>query len=155
MGNHDLWVDDTELCGILHEAGVNVLVNQNRPLPAPYEAVSICGLDDPWTGAPDIDQTVADAGAIRILLMHAPDGLLLLDGQHFDLSVAGHTHGGQIALPNGRPIIVPSGPMCRKYHFGRYETELNGSLIVSRGVGCSSLPIRLNADPELVICTMY
>ncbi|MEO6920327.1 MAG: metallophosphoesterase [Collimonas sp.] len=159
MGNHDLWVDDTELCGILNDAGVDVLVNQNRPLPAPYDTVSICGLDDPWTGAPDIQQAIANTGAVRVLLMHSPDGLLLLDGHRSDIILAGHTHGGQIALPDGRPIIVPSGPLCRKHHFGRHEIkhnrEHNGSLIVSRGVGCSSLPIRLNADPELVICTMY
>ncbi len=155
MGNHDLWADETQLSAILDEAGVEVLINRNRPLPAPYEAVSICGLDDPWTGTPDIHQTVGNAGEIRILLMHAPDGLLLLDGQRFDLSFAGHTHGGQVAFADGTPVLVPHGPLCRKYHLGHHQIEHNGSLIVSRGVGCSTLPIRLNANPELVICTVY
>ncbi|HSY28557.1 MAG TPA: metallophosphoesterase, partial [Burkholderiaceae bacterium] len=92
---------------------------------------------------------------IRILLMHSPDGMLLLDGEKFDVGFAGHTHGGQIALDDGTPIIVPHGPLCRQYCYGRYDINNNSSLIVSRGVGCSTLPIRINADPELVICKIY
>ncbi|MFC5474308.1 metallophosphoesterase [Paraherbaspirillum soli] len=154
LGNHDLWVSEVELSKALKEAGVEVLINQNCALPAPYDSVSICGLDDPWTGTPDPHQTFHNAGEVRILLMHAPDGLLLLDGHCFDFSLAGHTHGGQVALADGTPIVVPHGPLCRKYWFGRHAIENNGSLIVSRGIGCSTLPIRLNADPELVICTV-
>jgi predicted MPP superfamily phosphohydrolase len=154
LGNHDLWADETQLTDILQKAGVELLVNRNCRLPAPYDSISICGLDEPWTGAPDPHQTFHNAGDVRLLLMHAPDGLLLLDGHRFDVSLAGHTHGGQIARTDGTPIVVPHGPLCRKYYFGRHAIENNGTLIVSRGIGCSTLPIRLNADPELVICTI-
>ncbi len=86
--------------------------------------------------------------------MHAPDGLLLLGRHKFDVAFAGHTHGGQVALKDGTPIVLPNGPLCRQYHYGRFEIEQNGSLVVSRGVGCSTLPVRLNADPELVIVSL-
>lgn len=154
FGNHDLWADDTHLTRILNSAGVTVLVNENIALPAPFDTVSICGMDDPWTGAPSTSKTFDEAKAVRILLMHSPDGLLFLDDEKFDVAFAGHTHGGQVALADSTPIILPSGPLCRKYHHGRFEIEGNGDLIVSRGVGCSTLPIRINADPDLVICKM-
>jgi predicted MPP superfamily phosphohydrolase len=154
FGNHDLWTDDSELERQLIAAGVDVLVNRNVALPPPFDAVSICGLDDPWTGDANTSLAFKGAGAIRILLMHAPDGLLLLGDEKFDAGFAGHTHGGQIAFSDGTPIVVPHGPLCREYCHGRYEVRRNGSLVVSRGIGCSTLPIRINADPELVICAL-
>ena len=152
FGNHDLWTDEALLLRMLAGAGVSVLNNQNIALPAPFHTVSVCGMDDPWTGTPDIARTFKGAHASRILLMHAPDGLLLLNGASFDLGFAGHTHGGQIAWRDGRPLLVPHGPLCRQYCHGRYQIAGNGELIVSRGVGNSTLPVRIHADPELVIC---
>lgn len=154
FGNHDLSTDDVALGRMLAGAGVQMLVNRNVDLPAPFDKVSLCGLDDPWSGTPDGHATFTDAQATRILLMHAPDGLLLLDGHRFDAAFAGHTHGGQIAMADGTPIIMPKGPLSRPFHYGRFEVEGNGSLMVSRGVGCSGIPVRVNAAPELVICTI-
>lgn len=154
MGNHDLWTDHHLLRSMLAAAGAEVLVNRNATLAAPFESVSLCGMDDPWTGRPDAAQTFADAAATRILMIHSPDGLLLTGSHGFDLALAGHTHGGQVALPGGRPIIVPNGPLCRQYCYGRFQVKDNGVLVVSRGIGCSTIPLRINAPPELVICTL-
>jgi predicted MPP superfamily phosphohydrolase len=154
LGNHDLSTDDGAICCLFEASGVQMLVNRAVALPAPFGNVSVCGMDDPWTGAPDGAATFAGAGAVRLLLMHAPDGLLMLDGQRYDVGFAGHTHGGQIALRDGTPLVMPTGPLSRPYHYGRFPVRGNGELIVSRGVGCSGLPVRINADPELVICTV-
>lgn len=154
MGNHDLWTDDSMLRAMLAAAGVEVLVNRNVPLAAPFESVSLCGMDEPWVGRPDAALTFAGAAATRILMIHSPDGLLISRGHRFDLALAGHTHGGQVALPGGQPIIVPDGPLCRQFHYGRFDVEDNGVMVVSRGIGCSTIPLRLNAHPELVICTL-
>ena len=154
LGNHDLSTDDALITHLLADAGVRTLVNQAASLPAPFDQVSICGMDDPWTGAPDGAATFAGAGLTRVLLMHAPDGLLLLDGHRFDVGFAGHTHGGQIAAADGTPLVQPSGPISPAYCYGRYPVPGNGDLIVSRGIGCSGIPLRINADPELVICTV-
>lgn len=154
FGNHDLWTDDAYLRDRLIEAGVQVLINRQVRLPAPFEMVSVCGIDDPWTGEADATLAFKDAQAIRLLLMHAPDGLLLLGEQKFDLAFAGHTHGGQVALKDGTPILLPHGSLSRDYHYGSFDVAENGKLIVSRGLGCSNLPVRINADPELVICTL-
>lgn len=157
FGNHDLWTDDAYLQRELKAAGVTVLVNQSTALPAPFDTVYVCGMDDPWTGSPDATETFSNAASsdvLRLLLMHAPDGLLLLGKEKFDVAFAGHTHGGQIALKNGTPILVPHGPLCRKFSYGRHEVPGSGSLLVSCGVGCSTLPVRINADPELLICRL-
>lgn len=154
FGNHDLWVDDAYLCQQLNGAGVTVLINQNAILPEPFSMISVCGTDDPWTGVVDIEQTLKNTESIRLLLTHAPDGLLFLNNEKFDLAFAGHTHGGQIANKHGQPFILPHGHLSKQYHHGLFDIPDNGQLIVSRGIGCSNLPIRINAAPELVLCTL-
>lgn len=154
LGNHDLWTDDAYIVRSLNDAGVAVLVNSNCALPAPFEAVSICGIDDPWTGVPDAARAFAGAGPIRVFLTHSPDGLLVPDKPQFDVGFAGHTHGGQIAFSDGTPIVSAGGPLSRAYSRDRFEIPGNGPLIVGRGIGCSNVPVRVNAHPELVICTL-
>ena len=154
LGNHDYMGDEEHIARALGEAGITVLVNENIRLPVPHEEVSICGLDDPIYGAPDADATLAGSSATRIVLMHAPDGLLALGDARFDLALCGHVHGGQIALPFGVPIVVPRGRLSRRYSRGEYRLRNGGRLLVSRGIGCSSLPIRLFSSPEIHLCTL-
>ena len=158
IGNHDIWNGRAPVEAVLRAAGIDVLVNGSRRLPAPFGMVGICGIDDPWTGKPSVEAAFADAAgsedSVKIFLTHSPDGVVLLDGRRFDAAFAGHTHGGQIASPGGRPLFRPSGPASRDFSYGRYEIPENGPLFVSCGVGCSGIPLRLNADPELVICTL-
>ena len=158
IGNHDIWNGRAPVEAVLRAAGIDVLVNGSRRLPAPFGMVGICGIDDPWTGKPSVEAAFADAAgsedSVKIFLTHSPDGVVLLDGRRFDAAFAGHTHGGQIASPGGRPLFRPSGPASRDFSYGRYEILENGPLFVSCGVGCSGIPLRLNADPELVICTL-
>ena len=154
LGNHDVWNGSAEVAAALEEAGIEVLLNRNIALPAPFAALSICGIDDPWTGAPSAEATFAGAGPVRIYLMHSPDGLWCLQGQRFDLGFAGHTHGGQVVRRNGVPLKRPSGPYSRDFCHGRFEIAGAGPLFVSRGVGCAGIPLRVRADPELVICTV-
>lgn len=154
LGNHDLATDETCITELFAQAGVQMLVNRAVGLPAPFGQVSVCGMDEAWLGEANARLTFARAGAVRILLVHAPDGLLKLSGQRYHIGFAGHTHGGQIALPDGTPLVRPLGPVSRLHYHGRIPVAGNGDLIISRGVGCSTIPVRLNADPELVICTL-
>jgi uncharacterized protein len=154
LGNHDLWADAEYVELRLADAGVVSLVNRNVPMPAPFESVSICGIDDPWTGDADAILAFRDAGPIRIFLTHSPDGILLLGEEQYDAGFAGHTHGGQIALRDGTPLVSAGGPLSRSHSRGRFDIVGKGPLMVSRGVGCSNLPLRINADPELIMCTL-
>jgi len=154
LGNHDLWSDDEYICRRLTDAGVEMLINRSVTLPEPFDCVSICGIDDPWTGRADVARTFAGTGPVRIFLTHSPDGLLLLNDEQFDVGFAGHTHGGQISRRDGSSLVTAGGPLSRIYGRGRFEIPGHGPLIVSLGVGCSSVPVRINADPELVMCTL-
>lgn len=154
LGNHDVWNGRRTIVAALEAHGVAILDNLNHRLPAPFGMVSVCGIDDPWTGTPRPADAFAGAAPVRLFVTHAPDGLFLLDGQRYDVAFSGHTHGGQIATPGGRPLFRPSGPVSREHTYGRYEVEGNGPMFVSRGVGCSGIPLRVNADPELLVCTL-
>jgi predicted MPP superfamily phosphohydrolase len=154
LGNHDRWSDSDRVIGSLRSAGVQVLINQNRSLPAPFDCVSVCGMDDPWTGRADAAATFRDAAPVRIFLTHSPDGLLLLDEEQYHVGFAGHTHGGQIALRDGTQLVTAGGPLSRTYGRGRFAIPGNGPLLVSRGVGCTYIPVRINSEPELMICTL-
>jgi len=156
LGNHDLWADDHPIVRRLTVAGVQVLINANQRLPPPYDHVWICGLDDPTSGQPDAQATLHGADGVRIVLMHSPEGLELLGSYRFDLAWCGHTHGGQIALPSGRPLWVPPGRWNRRYPQGRYALDQppGAVLIVSRGVGYGGLPLRLFAPAEVHVATV-
>jgi predicted MPP superfamily phosphohydrolase len=154
LGNHDHWAGGAEVERILTDAGIQMLTNRNVALPAPFEHVSVCGLDDHTTGEPDAEAAFAGARSVRIVLMHAPSNLLDIGDREFAGALCGHTHGGQIALPNGRPLKVAHGPLSRRYNAGRFNLDNRCVLLVSRGIGCSTLPLRFNAPPSVMMCTM-
>lgn len=156
LGNHDLLADDAYLLGQLEAAGIRVLVNESVRLPAPHDGLVICGVDDPVRGAMDAGEAFDDTrdGDARLLLMHAPQGLLRMAHVPFDLALCGHTHGGQVALPDGTPLRMPGPRINRRYARGRFALRGGATLIVTRGIGCSTLPIRLFAAPEVHVLTL-
>jgi uncharacterized protein len=154
LGNHDYWSGASYVVERLEDAGIQVLVNTNVRLPPPFERVWVCGLDDHWSGRPDAARALRGADGLRVVLMHAPSGLLDLGDERFDLALCGHTHGGQLALPGGVPILVPSGALSRRYARGRFRIGDAATLVVSVGLGCVVVPLRTFADPEIVICTV-
>jgi predicted MPP superfamily phosphohydrolase len=152
FGNHDLWSKEGELRAALEAGGFRVLVNENAPLPAPFEHVSICGLDDPWVGEPDVPSTFAGARDVKVLLMHAPEGMMFVRDTPFDVAVCGHTHGGHLALPGGIPIVT-AGPLSRRFSRGRYDVG-GRPMIVSKGIGATESALRLFADPDVRVVTL-
>jgi len=161
LGNHDLWADDAYIVAQLENAGVQVLINRNIKLPAPFSDISLCGLDDWWAGAPDRAAAFEGAEESRIVLMHSPENYKDLEDDTFEVAFCGHTHGGQIALPGRKPLILPGrvsitaahDDYCKKYNYGRFNLD-DKVLIVSNGVGYGGLPIRLIAWPEIVCCQL-
>jgi len=158
LGNHDLRANRREVIAALETAGVRMITNQNVTLPAPYAHVTVCGLDDATRGTPRADLAFegVEAGSsceqTRIVLMHSPEGLTAIGDRPFDIAFCGHTHGGQVALPWGKPLLVPGGRLNRRYCNGQFELDGERQLLVSRGVGCSTLPVRLFAAPEVHLC---
>src|SRR4030095_13614316 len=131
---HDYWTDAERIAGTLQEAGIEMLTNRCVRLPVPYQHISLCGIDDHTTGAPDVHAAFDNAQDVRIVLMHAPGNLVDVGERRFAVAFCGHTHGGQIALPNGTPIKVAHGPLSRKYNAGRFDLSGGRVLLISRGI---------------------
>lgn len=154
FGNHDRRANRAQLARALEQAGVRMLVNDVVTLGAPHEDVSIVGLDDPIGGAPRYESPETPT-KVNIVLMHAPDGLMTVGDRHFDLALCGHTHGGQITFGGLKPYL-PYGKLSREYAGGLYRLGPDGrrALVVSRGVGCSTLPIRFGARAQVHLLTI-
>jgi predicted MPP superfamily phosphohydrolase len=157
LGNHDLIADDAYLVRRLATIGVRTLVNENARLPAPYDNVWVCGLDNSEQGSPNGPQAVAGATGLRLVLMHSPDGLTALGDEPFAMAFTGHVHGGQFVLPGGKSLIGTKGPLSQRYlRGGLFDLGPPGErvMLVSRGIGQGSLPMRFRADPEVHVCDL-
>lgn len=154
LGNHDHWVGAEHVSAILQESGIILLDNRSRFLSPPFDRTLVVGLDDHLSGWPDASAAEWDASAATILLLHQPSGLLDAPGRPFDVALAGHTHAGQIVLPGGWALVVPEGALSRRYRVGRHVLEAGETLLVTRGVGNSVLPLRIGSPSEVVICTV-
>jgi uncharacterized protein len=157
LGNHDLIADDAYLVRRLATIGVRTLVNENVRLPAPYDGVWVCGLDNTEQGVPDGPRALSGASGLRLVLMHSPDGLTALGDAPFAMAFTGHVHGGQFVLPGGKSLISSKGPLSQRYLFGGlFELGARGDrvMLVSRGIGQGSLPMRFRADPEVHVCDL-
>ncbi len=157
LGNHDLWADYRLVTRHLEDAGVRVLVNENAALPAPFDHVSVCGIDEYWSGDADGDKAFAGANGTRVLLIHSPSTLRAVNGHEFDVALCGHTHGGHLALPGERPIWIPQPEINSPYTHGRFDLDAphhGASLLVSRGVGALEVPFRTYAPPDVLLCRL-
>jgi len=132
------------------DLGVELLVNEARPLTRGDARIWIVGVDDAYSGHHDLAaalREVAD-GECRIAITHSPDLLDDPRAQEVDLILAGHTHGGQIHIPPLGPIWAP----CRKPRERTSGLIRNQATVayVSRGVG-EGLPIRIGCPRELPV----
>ncbi len=160
LGNHDWWNDVETVRGALRGVGIPVMENDAvlmRPDGAP--AFWLAGLGDQlayrrgrgrFQGVDDLPGTLAripDDGTPIILAAHEPDIFPRVPAR-VSLTLSGHTHGGQVALPVVGRMIVPSA-YGQRYAYG-HVVENDRHLIVSGGLGCSMIPVRFGVPPEVV-----
>jgi hypothetical protein len=150
LGNHDGWFDGPRVRRALGAHGVRVLVDEALRCPWGAGGFWLMGLDDLWTGHPDPARVLASipAGEPVIALTHSPDVFPGLP-ERVGLTLAGHTHGGQVRLPWWGPPVVPSAYGAR-YAAGLYR-EGARQLFVTSGLGTSILPVRLGVPPEIAL----
>ena len=94
-----------------------------------------------------------DKNQFSILLSHRPEVFNVYVDNKIDLVLTGHAHGGQIRIPFIGGLIAPNQGIFPKYTSGVFEEDAT-TMIVSRGIGNSILPYRINNRPELVIVTL-
>ena len=154
LGNHDSWFDHARVRDALERVGVHLLEDTAARLDTPAGPVWIAGISDLWTGRHDLAaamSVVKDDGAPVLLLTHNPDVFPLVPDR-VTLTLAGHTHGGQVRLPlAGRPI-VPS-KFGQRFAAG-HVVEGGRHLFVATGVGTSILPVRFRVPPAVTILTL-
>ncbi|MCB9887958.1 MAG: metallophosphoesterase [Planctomycetes bacterium] len=152
-GNHDhFWGKDLGLWSpFLREQGVEVLTNRGVRIERDGGALWLAGVDDLTEGEPDLDQALRGARHDEpvILLSHHPDFFFEAAAVGIDLTLSGHTHGGQICVL-GKAAILHS---AFGYQGGHYR-EADSTLFVSRGVGATVLPLRIGAPAEVPIFTV-
>jgi len=150
LGNHDWKQFGMRMWTALVEAGIPVLENDSLAFDAPGGRFHVAGLADVRLRHPDIARALAGVPGDEpvLVLAHDPDVFPHVPGR-VALTVAGHTHGGQIALPYVRRAFIPSR------HGERYArghvVEHGRHLVVGAGLGTSGLPVRLLAPPELLL----
>lgn len=153
LGNHDWWYDGERVRAALNAVGIRVLENDVARIEQQGKTLWVAGIADAWTRKPDIAgtlQKVTDDGPI-IVLTHNPD-LFPAIPQRVALTLAGHTHGGQVSIPFiGRPQ-VPS-QYGERYAIGHIEED-NRHLFVTPGVGTSILAVRFLVPPEISVLTI-
>lgn len=152
LGNHDWWGDGPGVTGALQDAGVVVLENTHHVVPARDAGVVLVGLGDSWTVGASWDDAVRGAPpGPRIGVAHSPDVFPALPAEA-TLTLAGHTHGGQVWLPLVGRLVVPSR-FGQKYARGLVRDGAK-QLFVTSGLGTSILPVRFLVPPEVVRLTL-
>lgn len=153
LGNHDWWYNAARVRVALEEAGIRVLDNQAIKVEQNGKPFWLVGFADEWEGNPKIIETlkqVTDDSPV-IAFTHNPDLFPGIPNQ-VALTLAGHTHGGQVALPLiGRPMI----PSKYKQRYAAGHIVENGKhLFVTTGVGTSIIPVRFGVPPEIALLTI-
>ena len=147
LGNHDHWTNPAVVQQGLAEYGIELL--HNRGVLLNQSQLLLAGVDDLWSGEPDIEAALADwrEDVPTVLLAHEPDFAddFLADGR-IQLQLSGHSHGGQVRVPGMGPVVLPR--YAQKYHNGLYSVS-QGQVYTNRGIGIIGPAVRLNCPPEI------
>ena len=151
LGNHDC----IEMLPPLEDAGIVMLVNDSMPIERQGRKIWLIGVDDPhYYRLHDGRRAAAHVpqDSFSIYLAHSPEALEDAAGVQASLYLCGHTHGGQICLGDGTPIITnsraPRHTASGRWRYGNMQGY------TSRGVGPSSIPVRFNCPGEVSLITL-
>jgi len=165
-GNHEARIPEYErLKTGLTDLGAAVLENQKVQITKDGESITLMGIQDPSfrtdylfgdaeTVARQAISSLQNASdGFTVLLSHRPELFDLYVDTGMDLVFSGHAHGGQFRLPLVGGLVAPNQGFFPKYDAGLFIEE-NTTMIVSRGVGNSIIPIRINNPPEIVVAEL-
>lgn len=151
LGNHDTYLMAD------HEndfPGLNLLINETMQIARDKERIAITGTDDPFRYYTDqaIQALEAPNNCFKIALVHTSELHDIAAENGYQLYLCGHTHGGQICLPGGRPVITHQFE-GKKFHAGLWETNgMKG--YTHSGCGVSGIPLRYNCRGEITLFTL-
>ena len=163
-GNHESNLYNTHYAELekgLIDAGINLLHDKEMFIEKDGAKISVLGIDDPDFAVEQgfgkgLDMTgeniasVSESEGFRILLSHRPESFEEYVKADMDIVLTGHAHGGQFRLPFLGGVNAPHQGWFPKYDAGIF-TEDDTSMLVSRGIGNSVIPMRFNNRPEIII----
>jgi predicted MPP superfamily phosphohydrolase len=162
LGNHEAWAGvENSITLLFRQANIHILRHESVPIASRGESINLMGIDygsrrrmGPNSGAfvsrfrTALDG-LKDPDRVNLLLSHNPETFDRAADLGIDLTLSGHTHGGQAALEFVSPQIAPSR-LITPYVAGWFEKP-GGQLYVNRGIGTVFVPIRLGAPPEITL----
>ncbi|MGZ3449503.1 MAG: metallophosphoesterase [Polyangiales bacterium] len=152
LGNHDYYAEDA-LCEALEGRGVRMLRNRGITIIRENESILVAGVEDYWRGRPDLEAATAEAkGAPIVLLAHNPDYFPVAREAGVALTLSGHTHAGQLAIPFAVEMLNLSR-IATRWTSGSYR-DGDAVLFVHAGLGTTGPAIRIGAAPEIVEITL-
>lgn len=165
-GNHESRVPEEyeELKKGLIEAGITVLENESVDITVGEDTITLIGINDPGFRMELVDDTmeqnvahqlmkvIPDNDNYKVILAHRPEYFDVYAG-NVDLVLSGHAHGGQFRIPLVGGLVAPGQGFFPEYYEGSYIKD-NTEMIVSRGVGNSIIPFRINNKPEIIVAEL-
>lgn len=162
-GNHEARISEYEDLKMgLEDIGVIVLENEKVILERDGESITLIGLDDPsfredylFGDATSVTEATLtelqnESDGYTVLLAHRPELFDTYIDAGVDLVFSGHAHGGQFRLPFIGSLFAPNQGLFPKYDAGLFS-EGSTTMMVSRGVGNSIIPVRFNNRPEIIV----
>lgn len=167
LGNHENLSPDGHLAELLQamkKCGVTILNNQKVTIEKDGQKMNIAGVMDPHmiSDQPadqfpimeaELNRLHLDPDTYTILLSHRPEMFKLFKKHGINMIFAGHTHGGQVRFPFFHAFYAPNQGIFPKYDEGFFDED-GTVMYVSRGLGHSGFPLRINATPEIVVMTL-
>ncbi len=162
LGNHDSWArSEDSLTELFAQAGIRILRQEHVAIRSAADRLNLIGIDfansrhmsagNGHMNALRLEgmEDLMEKDAVNILLSHNPETFDRAAELGIDFSLAGHTHGGQLALEFISPEIAPSR-IVTPYVAGWFHRP-GGQLYVNRGIGTIAAPMRVGAPPELTV----
>ena len=145
LGNHDHWTDPDLVTERFREQGINVLINEGFRFEARGASFWLAGVDDHMVGKTDLPAALRGSfpDEMKLLLAHNPVIFRQAVRLGVDLTLSGHTHGGQIRVRDTEKNIIP-----RRRKAGLHSRR-NSHIYITRGIGTVVLPVRYQCPPEI------
>lgn len=162
MGNHEFYAGEKRSIKALEEGGLVILRDEWKTFIDGTGAIHLAGLDDPgknwlfgdqFPNFPRLMEKAPTGNGFRILLSHRPAAFALAAQNEFDLTLSGHTHGGQVVVPwfnSSKGWSLAN--IASKYTLGWYS-DGDSRMYLNRGVGLTFVPWRINCSPEISVFT--
>ena len=158
LGNHDYFANVDVVAKEVNQCGIRLLRNERITLEKSGEKIYLLGVDDfgnKSTAEKRFSKLVqhTETSIPKILLCHRPYFFEEASKNNIDVTLSGHTHGGQVVFAKiGNAMITPA-MIASPYVWGLYKKN-NAQMYVNRGLGTVALPIRINCSPEITKLTL-